>query len=321
MGNINVAVIGPAGYGAGLGKRGTSTEITFYNLKRGEDTVTFIEPAKYPERLAPLFFAVSIARKAILVVEEISPAFGECVLMLHCAGVRDGFIVLRNFLQREKVMPLIKGTVVEGYEFVGDEPGALRERLLGEAAEVGGAPQDGLKVGVAVIDHAFSVKGVGTVALGTIARGAVRRHDTLRVLPGDKVAEVRSIQKHDDDFEWSVDGDRVGLALKGVEVEDLDRGTVLANDTAVKTAKQLEGAGKLLRYWPAPLKPGMAIHVGHWMQFVPARVESISDGGDWREPKLTLALEKEMAYVAGDDAVLMYLSGQKLRVIGTMRLQ
>ncbi len=321
MGNINVAVIGPAGYGAGLGKRGTSTEITFYNLKRGEDTVTFIEPAKYPERLAPLFFAVSIARKAILVVEEISPAFGECVLMLHCAGVRDGFIVLRDFIQREKVMPLIKGTVVEGYEFFGDEPGALRERLLGEAAEVGGAPPDGLKVGVAVIDHAFSVKGVGTVALGTIARGAVRRHDTLRVMPGDKVAEVRSIQKHDDDFDWSVDGDRVGLALKGVEVEDLDRGTVLTNDTAVKTARLLEGAGELLRYWPAPLKPGMAIHVGHWMQFVPARVESISDAGDWRRAKLTLALEKEMAYVAGDDAVLMYLSGQKLRVVGTARLQ
>jgi selenocysteine-specific translation elongation factor len=52
--------------------------------------VTLIEPSKYPERLAPLFYAVSMARMAILVVEEISPAFGECVLMLHCAGVRSG---------------------------------------------------------------------------------------------------------------------------------------------------------------------------------------------------------------------------------------
>lgn len=321
MGNINVAVIGPAGYGGGLGKKGTSTEITFYNLKRGEDTVTLIEPSKYPERLAPLFYAVSMARMAILVVEEISPAFGECVLMLHCAGVRSGFIVLRNFIPKEKVMPLIRGTAVEGYEFVGDEQGALRERLLGEAAKSRGSPTEEVKAGAAVVDHAFSVKGVGTVALGTVARGAVRRHDALKVVPGGKVAEVRSIQKHDDDFEWSVEGDRVGLALKNVEVDDLDRGAVLTNDAAVKTAKRLEVGAELLRYWPAPIKQGMAIHLGHWMQFVPARVEAVSDAGDWRKPNLALALEKELAYVAGGTAVLMYLSGQKLRVVGTVRLQ
>jgi len=321
MGNINVAVIGPAGYGGGLGKKGTSTEITFYNLKRGEDTVTLIEPSKYPERLAPLFYAVAMAKKAMLVVEEISPAFGECVLMLHCAGVREGFVVLRNFLAKEKVMPLIRGTAVEGYEFVGDDPGVLRERLLEDAAKAASAPPEGVKVGIAVVDHAFSVKGVGTVALGTIAQGAVRKHDSLRVVPGDKVAEVRSIQKHDDDFEWSVEGDRVGLALKSVEVDDLDRGTVLTNDAAVKTTKRLEGGVELLKYWPAPLKQGMAIHVGHWMQLVPARVEAISDAGDWRRANIVLALDRELAYVAGGTAVLMYLSGQKLRVAGTIRLQ
>jgi hypothetical protein len=57
------------------------------------------------------------------------------------------------------------------------------------------------------------------------------------------------------------------------------------------------------------------------MQFVPARVEVVSDAGDWRKPNLALALEKELAYVPGGTAVLMYLSGQKLRVVGTVRLQ
>lgn len=321
MGNLNVAVIGLAGYGSGLGKKGTSTEITFYNLKRGEDTVTFIEPSKYPERLAPLFNAVSMAKKAVLVVEEISPAFGECILMLHCAGVKDGFVVLKNFLTKEKVMPLIKGTLVEGYEFVADDLGLLRERLLGEASKTASEPPKDAKAGIAVVDHAFSVKGVGTVALGTIARGVVRKHDGLKVIPGDKLAEVRSIQKHDDDFEWSVDGDRVGLALKNIEVDDLDRGTVLSNDPAVKTTKRLECNVELLRYWPTQLKQGMAMHVGHWMQFMPARVETSADSGDWRNAKVVLSLDKELAYVSGDTAVLMYLSGQKLRVAGTIRLQ
>ncbi|MHC1631523.1 MAG: hypothetical protein ACXQT4_04425 [Methanotrichaceae archaeon] len=45
MANLNVVVLGLQGYAKHLGKIGTSTDITFYNLKRGENTVTFIEPA------------------------------------------------------------------------------------------------------------------------------------------------------------------------------------------------------------------------------------------------------------------------------------
>ena len=49
MGNITVAVLGALGYGAQhLGKKGTSTDITFYNIKKGEDTVTLIEPDTLP---------------------------------------------------------------------------------------------------------------------------------------------------------------------------------------------------------------------------------------------------------------------------------
>jgi selenocysteine-specific translation elongation factor len=44
MANLNVAVLGQLGYSESLGKKGTSTDITFYNLKKGDATVTFIEP-------------------------------------------------------------------------------------------------------------------------------------------------------------------------------------------------------------------------------------------------------------------------------------
>ena len=53
MGNLVVAVLGAVGYANSLGKKGTDTDITLYDLKKGEDTVTFIEPTRYPERLAP----------------------------------------------------------------------------------------------------------------------------------------------------------------------------------------------------------------------------------------------------------------------------
>lgn len=132
MGNLNVAVLGKPGFGAGLGKKGTASDITFYNLKRGEDTVTFIEPTKYPERLAPLFYAVSIAKMAILVVEKIDAAFGETALMLDSAGVGKGLIVLAG-APKEKVAQLVKGTLVERYEFFEGDVNGLREKMVSMA--------------------------------------------------------------------------------------------------------------------------------------------------------------------------------------------
>ena len=141
-----------------------------------------------------------------------------------------------------------------------------------------------------------------------------------RRLPSSKVAEVRSIQKHDDEFETASFGDRVGFALKNVEVEDVDRGVVLTNDPAIKTANKLQTTASLVKYWQTPIKEGMVMHVGHWAQFITAKVEAASEGGDFRKPSLTLALDKPLVYRAGDKAVLMYLEGAKLRVAGTIEL-
>ncbi len=319
MGNITVAVLGAMGYADSLGKKGTSTDITLYNLKRGDDTVTFIEPTRYPERLAPLFYAVALSKKAVVVVDQIDATLGETLVMLQCSNIRSGYFVLRNYIGAEKIQPLVKGTSIEAFEFVNDDPNQIRERLLQEAAQQ--KPADANQaVGAVPVDHAFNVKGVGTVVLGIVVYGTVAKHASLTALPSGKTAQVRSIQKHDDEFDVAGEGDRVGLALKNVEVEDLDRGTVLTNDTALKTPTKLQAQASLIKYWQSPLKEGMVMHVGHWTQFLTAKVEAVEDEGDWRKPTLTLALDKPLVYHAGDRAVLMYLEGPKLRVAGTVEL-
>ena len=67
MSNLNVAILGAPDYGKELGKKGTVSDLTFYNLKKGENTVTLIEPSRYPERIAPLFYAISMSQKILLV--------------------------------------------------------------------------------------------------------------------------------------------------------------------------------------------------------------------------------------------------------------
>ena len=318
MANLNVAILGALDYGKDLGKKGTASDLTFYNLKKGQNTVTFIEPTRYPERVAPLFYAVSMAQKALLIVDQINPAFGETVIMLDSVGIKEGIVILRNYLAREQLAPLIKGTVVDGYEFLADDKNALRERLLEDVARMESPQND--ETGTLPVDHFFNVRGIGTVVLGSVAEGSIKKHDVLMVLPGEKTAQVRSIQKHDEDFDTAGVGERTGIALKGIEVDDLDRGTILTNDKSIKQVSSLVAKSAIVKYWPSPLKEGMVLHIGHWMQYVPARVEAASAQGDWHKAELRLKLDKMLVYRPGAKAVLTYPEGGKLRVLGTIDL-
>ena len=320
MPNLTVAVLGPAGFAKDLGKTGTVSDITLYNLKKGDTSVTFIEPTRYPEKIAPLFFAVSIADRAIMVVDEVNAAFGETVLMLQCAGVAKGQLILRNFLTREQLLPLIRGTVLEGYEFFAGNVNELREMLLGEAAALGENAGEPAAVGTVPIDHFFNVKGIGTVILGSVASGAIRAHDSVQVLPIKKQVQVRSIQKLDEDVDIAVKGDRVGVSLKGIDADELDRGYVLTSDLEMKSSDLISGRIDLVRFWTIPLKEGMVIHTGHWMQFVQGKIKSVAGDEGERRPQVTIRLDRGLVHPPGAQVVIHYLEGGKLRVMGSMRL-
>ncbi len=319
MPNLNVAVLAPQGYSEGLGKKGTSTDITFYNFKRDQTTVTFMEPSKYPERLSSLIYVLLSAKKILLAPAEFNSQFGEEVVALDALGKGEGYLVLGGTLPREKVLAAVKGTAVEGYELVGDDRNALRERFLSDALRPS-TPSGNGTGGSVVVDHAFNVRGVGTVALGFVTSGQLRVHDELRALPSQKPAQVRSIQKHDDDFDSASEGERVGLALKNIEVEDLERGTVLASNGSLKVANSWESEAQLAKYWTTPLREGMVVHLGHWMQFVSARIASVTPNGDPKRPRLAIRSEKPMVYPVGDRAIITYLEGGKLRIAGTFSL-
>ncbi|QSZ68202.1 elongation factor Tu [Methanofollis aquaemaris] len=314
MANLTVAVLGPAGYAKDLGKKGTSTDITFYNLKKGADTLTFIEPTRYPDRLAPLFYAASMADAVVMVVDQLDAVFGECLLMLRAAGVPRGFLVLRNYITPEQVTPLLKGLGLAGYECMEDDLIVLRERLL-EAAAAPRADAEEKETCIVPIDHFFNVRGIGTVILGTVADGTLRKHDTLRAFPTEKTALVRSIQKHDDDFDEATVGDRVGLALKNIDEADLDRGSVLSNDPALRCETTVTGTLDLVPVWKTPITEGMVLHLGHWVQFLPSRVVAVEGN------RVTVELEKELVFKDGSKAVVTYLEGGSLRVAGTLTLE
>ncbi|WP_048150242.1 EF-Tu/IF-2/RF-3 family GTPase [Methanolacinia paynteri] len=319
MPNLNVAVLGPHGYAKAIGKAGTESDITFYNLKKGEDTVTIIEPSRYPERVAPLYYAVAMSQSAILVVDAITPEFGECVVMLDCAGIKSGYVILRNYIDKSQIDPLIKGTVIENYTFMEDDSIILRESLLAAAAKVERVISD--IPGTVMVDHHFNVKGIGTVILGGVVKGTIRTHDSVKVLPGERTAQIRSIQRHDDDCTDAVPYDRVGLALKNITADEIDRGQVVTTDDSIKTGDSFKGRIKIVKYWNVPMKDSMVIHIGHWMSYVSGKIDSVTDDSDPKNPEVEISLEKDIAYFPGDKAIVHHLDAGKLRVVGTIVLE
>jgi len=312
MPNLNIAVLGKPGYTRELGKKGTQSDITLYNAKKGEVTQTIIEASSYPEKLQSLFYAASFADVAVLVVDELNAAFGETILMLDCLGVEEGIIVLTNYITADQIKRFIKGTVLEKYSIMEEDLPHLRQVLQEKADKV--PIGDAAEHGAVIIDHSFNVRGIGAVALGVVRSGQIHKHDKLNALPTDNTAQIRSIQKHDDDFDTAEHGNRVGLALKNIEAEDLERGMILTNDPDIKTINNIKGRLDLVKYWANPVNMGMAIHIGNNMQFIAANIENIQD------ETVEISLQKPLAYMPGDKATVMYLNGGNLRVVGTIQL-
>ncbi len=318
MPNLNVAIVGSLEYSKNFGKKSTETDITFYDAKKGETTLSILEPSRYPEKLSSLFYASSFGDYTFFVVDKLDQYFGEVLLMLDAVGAKNGAIVLRNYITPDHVTKFIKGTVVERYNVKQDDPIILRDELFTLAEKPKSMVH--LDFGTIVVDHAFTVKGIGTVALGVVREGTINKHDVLKTFPGNSKAEVRSIQKHDDDFDIAETGDRVGIALKGIEIEDLPRGTVLTNNKAIKNSQIITAEARLNPFWSITPYIGMVIQIGNWMQFNLARVSKAEPTQDTRKIELTLELDKPLTHKTGDTAALMYVDGGKLRVMGNLIL-
>jgi selenocysteine-specific elongation factor len=80
------------------------------------------------------------------------------------------------------------------------------------------------------IDRSFSLPGAGTVVTGTSWSGVFKVGDQVRVMPTDARARIRSLERHGIPVSSSLPGERIAVALAGIDREQLQRGQVLVAD-------------------------------------------------------------------------------------------
>jgi elongation factor Tu len=93
------------------------------------------------------------------------------------------------------------------------------------------------------VEDVFSIKGRGTVGTGRIERGVVKVGETLEIV-GLRAEIGKTVCTGVEMFNKTLDtgeaGDNVGLLLRGVEKEQLERGMVLAHPNSVKPHTEFE---------------------------------------------------------------------------------
>jgi selenocysteine-specific elongation factor len=90
------------------------------------------------------------------------------------------------------------------------------------------------------VDRAFTLHGIGTVVTGTLWSGTISAGRRLRVEPGGLDVRVRSVQVHDEAVETADAGQRVAVALPGVERAQLRRGDALVEPGAFTPSYRLD---------------------------------------------------------------------------------
>lgn len=305
---LTTAILNDPELGSLLGKRGTASDMAFYNRKIGGEIYIFAEPLTYPERLAPLLQTISMADAAIVRIDALTPELGEMLLALDMLEKRQGLLVLEG-LVREQVLPVIRGTVAEGYAVVERDFNAIISEL-GSFSHESGPPAR------VEVDHAFTVKSVGTVLLGCVKGGKIERHAKLTLLPQGREVLVRSIQIQDENAAQAETGERVGLAVKGVSSEDIERGSILTTEPesfSVTTEVVLDFVK--CPYFKGELKPEIKCMLSLGLRYEAAVIKDIYNTEDNRL-RVEVETEKPVVTIQGETAVIARPEVRGLRLAG-----
>jgi selenocysteine-specific translation elongation factor len=294
--SVTVAVVGAGGIAPELGKKGTASDVALYNAVHDEHAATLVEPVQFPEKFPPLLVALGMADQCLLAVTELTRAVAETIAVVELTEV-PVTVITGPAVGEAELARALRGSRLESAPRVGLDLPHLRSLIEGWSAPDRAGPVE------VPVDHAFPVQGVGTVALGVVRRGLLRAHDRLRLWPTAKEIDVRSIQVHDVDRREAACGERVGVALKGVDADEISRGHVLAPAGSLSEGTALPGTGwTRCRYYRGDAGPGARLNAVVGLQVVPVAVDALSESG------VRLTADRPVVWEPGGSGFLLDLS-------------
>ena len=287
MSVLNILFVGSDEIARSIAKKSDSRDVDNYiykDLKEGGlfSTISILRPNNYPDKPKPFFTSLTVSDFGIIEVNKVDSSFGEVIVSMASAGIKDGLVIINpsegKWVDDSQVKTLLQQAGLSNWDFIENDGILIREKLIEVLNQIKPNEDDGF---VVAVDQAFTVKGVGLVAIGHVQSGKVNKHDELILAGSEGNAIARSLQVMDLDVDVANVGDRVGLAMRtaGPFREDLlGKGSILADSNERFTVEskskfELDKAA----FQKNDLAKGDVVHLCCDLQFVVGRISEVSD--------------------------------------------
>ena len=233
-------------------KRGISIDLGYAPLELPDGTQLSVVDVPGHERFVRTMVAGATGIDLFLLVIDASegarPQTHEHLAILRLLGIDRGVVALTKSdlvddetldLARAEAEELVPGApVVAVSARTGAGLDELRSALAGVAEKRSRADAPTRLY----VDRVFTLRGIGTVATGTLWSGSVGEGDELRIEPLGRDVRVRSVQVHDRPVDRAGAGQRVAVSLPGIERGELRRGDALVARGAYPVSYRLDVA-------------------------------------------------------------------------------
>lgn len=162
------------------------------------------------------------------------------------------------------------------------------------------------------VQDVYTISGVGTVPVGRVETGIMRKDDKIIFEPANVAGEVKSIEMHHEEVPEALPGDNIGWNVRGVGKKDIRRGDVCGHpDKPPLVAKEFKAQIVVLQH-PSAISAGYTpVFHCHTAQ-IACTVTAILAKLD---PKTGGVKEQNPAFIKAGDAAIIMVTPSKPMVI------
>ncbi|QJT09405.1 selenocysteine-specific translation elongation factor [Oceanidesulfovibrio marinus] len=261
-------------------KRGITIELGFAHLDLAPDLrVSVVDVPGHEKFVKNMVAGASGIDFVLLVVaadEGVMPQTREHLEICQLLGVGAGLVAITKAdlvdeelleLAMDDVRGALAGTFLEDSVMipVSSHTGQGLDELRGAIADLikDYIPERRSDLARLPVDRVFTMKGHGTVVTGTLVSGEFVLGDEVVLFPTGTRTKIRGLQSHSESVERAPAGRRTAVNLAGLEVEDIERGEILARPGTLFPSNAWDLEITCLSSSPRPLRHRAEVHFHH----------------------------------------------------------
>ena len=162
------------------------------------------------------------------------------------------------------------------------------------------------------VQDVYTISGVGTVPVGRVETGVMKKNDKIVFEPAGVAGEVKSIEMHHEEAPQAEPGDNIGWNVRGVGKKDIRRGDVCGHPEKPPSVAKAFKAQIVVLQHPSAISVGYTpVFHCHTAQIACTITEILAK----LDPRTGAVKEQNPAFIKAGDAAIVMVTPSKPMVI------